>query len=198
MLFKTRKNSNFISKVINFLWPKKGWKRIIKYISLRLKRLPGSPHNIALGFTFGVAAALTPLFGLHFLIGIFLAWLFRVSITASLIGNLFGNPWTFPFICLFNFKIGQFFYTTNDKIDINMKLLSNELSLLWNAIYKLFIELSYIEALTYLNQLKLIPPMLIGSLFSIIVVGVPCYFLSRLIITNYRNRIQLFKKNNKV
>ena len=194
MLFKTRKNSNFISKVINFLWPKKGWKRIIKYISLRLKRLPGSPHNIALGFTFGVAAALTPLFGLHFLIGIFLAWLFRVSITASLIGNLFGNPWTFPFICLFNFKIGQFFYTTNDKLDINMKLLSNELSLLWNAIYKLFIEFSYIEALTYLNQLKLIPPMLIGSLFSIIVVGVPCYFLSRLIITNYRNRIQLIKK----
>jgi len=198
MLFKTRKNSNFISKVINFLWPKKGWKRIIKYMSLRLKRLPGSPHNIALGFTFGVTAALTPLFGLHFLIGVFLAWLFRVSITASLIGNLFGNPWTFPFICLFNFKIGQFFYTTNDKIDINMKLLSNELSLLWNAIYKLFIEFNYIESLNYLDQLKLIPPMLIGSLFSIIVVGVPCYFLSRLIITNYRNRIQLFKKNNKV
>jgi len=194
MLFKTRKKSNFISKAINFLWPKKGWKRIIKYISLRLKRLPGSPHNIALGFTFGVAAALTPLFGLHFLIGIFLAWLFRVSITASLIGNLFGNPWTFPFICLSNFKIGQFLYTTNDKIDINMKLLSNELSLLWNAIYKLFIEFSYLETLTYLNQLKLIPSMLIGSLFSIIVVGVPCYFLSRLIITNYRNRIQLIKK----
>ena len=194
MLFKTRKKSNFISKAINFLWPKKGWKRIIKYISLRLKRLPGSPHNIALGFTFGVAAALTPLFGLHFLIGIFLAWLFRVSITASLIGNLFGNPWTFPFICLSNFKIGQFLYTTNDKIDINMKLLSNEFSLLWKVIYKLFIEFSYLEALTYLNQLKLIPPMLIGSLFSIILVGVPCYFLSRLIITNYRNRIQLIKK----
>ena len=79
-----------------------------------------------------------------------------------------------------------------------MKLLFNELSLLWNAIYKLFIEFSYIECLAYLSQLKLIPPMLIGSLFSIIVVGVPCYFLSRLIITNYRNKIKLFKKKNKV
>jgi len=198
MLFKTRKNPNFISKVINFLWPKKGWKRIIKYISLRLKRLPGSPHNIALGFTFGVTAALTPLFGLHFLIGVFLAWLFRVSITASLIGNLFGNPWTFPFICILNFKVGNFFYTTSDQIDINMKLLSNELYLLWNTIYKLFIELNYSQSLNYLSQLKLIPPMLLGSLFTIILVGIPCYFISRFIITNYRNKIKLFRKDNKV
>ena len=198
MLFKTRKKSTFISKAFNFLWPKKGWKRIIKYNSLRLKRLPGSPHSIALGFTFGVTAALTPLFGLHFLIGIFLAWLFRVSITASLIGNLFGNPWTFPFICIFNFKIGQFFYTTNDKIDINMKLLSNELSLLWNAIYKLCIELNYTQSLSYLDQLKLIPPMLLGSLFTIIVAGIPCYFVSKFLIINYRNKVKLYKNNNKV
>jgi hypothetical protein len=198
MLFKTRQKSTFISKFFKLLWPKKGWKRIIKYISLRLKRLPGSPHSIALGFTFGVTAALTPLFGLHFLIGIFLAWLFRVSIVASLIGNLLGNPWTFPFICILNFKVGNFFYTTSDQIDINMKLLSNELYLLWNTIYKLFIELNYSQSLNYLSQLKLIPPMLLGSLFSIIVFGIPCYFISRYIITNYRNKIKLFKKNNKV
>jgi len=198
MLFKTRQKSTFISKIFNLLWPKKGWKRIIKYISLRLKRLPGSPHSIALGFTFGVTAALTPLFGLHFLIGIFLAWLFRVSIVASLIGNLLGNPWTFPFICILNFKVGNIFYTTSDQIDINMKLLSNELYLLWNTIYKLFIELNYSQSLNYLSQLKLIPPMLLGSLFTIIVIGIPCYFISRFIITNYRNKIKLFKKDNKV
>ena len=198
MLFKTRQKSTFISKIFNLLWPKKGWKRIIKYISLRLKRLPGSPHSIALGFTFGVTAALTPLFGLHFLIGIFLAWLFRVSIVASLIGNLLGNPWTFPFICILNFKVGNIFYTTSDQIDINMKLLSNELYLLWNTIYKLFIELNYSQSLNYLSQLKLIPPMLLGSFFTIILVGIPCYFISRFIITNYRNKIKLFKKDNKV
>tara|TARA_B110000238_G_scaffold198218_1_gene242391 strand:+ start:92 stop:688 length:597 start_codon:yes stop_codon:yes gene_type:complete len=198
MLFKTHQKSSFISKIFNFLWPKKGWKRIIKYTSLRLKRLPGSPHSIALGFTFGVTAALTPLFGLHFLIGIFLAWLFRVSMVASLIGNLLGNPWTFPFICIFNFKVGMIFYNSSAHIDVNMKLLSNELYLLWNTVYKLFIEFNYIQSLSYLNQLKLIPPMLLGSLFSIIIIGVPCYFLSRFIITNYRNKIKLFKNNNKV
>jgi len=198
MLFKTRKKSTFISKVFNFLWPKKGWKRIIKYNSLRLKRLPGSPHSIALGFTFGVAAALTPLFGLHFLIGIFLAWLFRASIIASLIGNLLGNPWTFPFICILNFKIGNFFYTDINPADINMKLLSNELYLLWNTIYKLCIELNYTQSLSYLDQLKLIPPMLLGSLFTIIVAGIPCYFVSKYLIINYRNKVKLYKNNNKV
>jgi len=198
MLFKTRKKSTFISKVFNFLWPKKGWKRIIKYNSLRLKRLPGSPHSIALGFTFGVTAALTPLFGLHFLIGIFLAWLFRASIIASLIGNLLGNPWTFPFICILNFKIGNFFYTDINPADINMKLLSNELYLLWNTIYKLCIELNYTQSLSYLDQLKLIPPMLLGSLFTIIVAGIPCYFVSKYLIINYRNKVKLYKNNNKV
>jgi len=193
MLFKAREKINLLSKIFNFLWPKKGWKRIIKYTSLRLKRLPGSPHSIALGFTFGVAAALTPLFGLHFLIGVFFAWLFRVSIIASLIGNFIGNPWTFPFICILNFNVGKFFYSTNDNIDISMKVLWNELYLLWNFIYKLFIELNYSESLSFVNQLKLIPPMIIGSFFSIILIGIPCYFLSRFLITNYRNNIKLFK-----
>ena len=194
MLFKTREKSNFLSKVFHFLWPKKGWKRIIRYTSLRLKRLPGSPHSIALGFTFGATAALTPLFGLHFLIGIFFAWLFRVSIVASLIGNIIGNPWTFPFICILNFKVGKIFYSTSDHININMKLVSNELYLLWNVVYKLFIEFNYIESLNYINQLKLMPPMLIGSFFTILIFGMPCYFLSRFLITNYRNKIKLFKK----
>ena len=198
MLFKAREKSSFLSKFLNIIWPKQGWKRFFKYTSLRLKRLPGSPHNIALGFTFGVASALTPLFGLHFLIGIFFAWLFRASIVASLLGNLLGNPWTFPFICLVNLKIGKLFYTTHDKVDINMKLLSNELYLLWNAIYKLFIEFNYIESLSYLDQLKLIPPMFVGSFFSIILIGAPCYLLSRFIITNYRKKVKLFKKNIKV
>ena len=27
---------------------------------------------------------------------------------AALIGTLFGNPWTFPFIWYFTFEIGQF------------------------------------------------------------------------------------------
>src|SRR6056300_154623 len=133
MLFRQRKKISFINKILSYFWPKNGWGRLFKYATLRIKRLPGSPHSIALGFTFGVIAAMTPLFGLHFIIGIFLAWIFGASVIASIIVNFVGNPWIFPFICFFNLKIGSYFYTSNYLTDINMKLISNELYLLWNA-----------------------------------------------------------------
>jgi uncharacterized protein (DUF2062 family) len=194
MLFKRREKGNFIYNILYFLWPKKGWRRIIKYIALRLKRLPHSPHSIALGFTFGVAAAITPFFGLHFFIGIFLAWCFRASIFASIIGNLVGNPWTFPFIWIMNYKIGILFYSTSNVPNINMKLLSNELLLLWNGFYTFFIKFNYVDSLNNLKELQIIPPMIFGSFILIILIGMPCYFLSRLIIINYRNKIKLSKK----
>ena len=194
MLFKRREKGNFTSNILYFLWPKKGWRRIIKYIALRLKRLPHSPHSIALGFTFGVSASITPFFGLHFFIGIFLAWLFRVSIFASLIGNLVGNPWTFPFIWIMNYKVGILFYSTSNVPNINMKLLSNELLLLWNGFYTFFIKFSYVDSLNNLKELQIIPPMIFGSFILIILIGMPCYFLSRLIIINYKNKIKLLKK----
>ena len=195
MLFKQRKKIDFISRILHFFWPRNGWGRLFKYTTLRIKRLPGSPHSIALGFTFGVIAAMTPLFGLHFIIGIFLAWIFGASVIASLIGNFVGNPWTFPFICILNLKIGSYFYESANISTINMKVISNELSLLWNAFYSFCIQFNFEGAFLYLSDLKLIPPMFIGSIFTIILVSFPCYFMSKFIINNYKNtRIKLRKK----
>ena len=195
MLFKQRKKIDFISRILHFFWPRNGWGRLFKYTTLRIKRLPGSPHSIALGFTFGVIAAMTPLFGLHFIIGIFLAWIFGASVIASLIGNFVGNPWTFPFICILNLKIGSYFYESANISTINMKVISNELTLLWNAFYSFCIQFNFEGAFLYLSDLKLIPPMFIGSIFTIIFVSFPCYFISRFIINNYKNtRIKLRKK----
>ena len=195
MLFKQRKKIDFISRILHFFWPRNGWGRLFKYTTLRIKRLPGSPHSIALGFTFGVMAAMTPLFGLHFIIGIFLAWIFGASVIASLIGNFVGNPWTFPFICILNLKIGSYFYESANISTINMKVISNELTLLWNAFYSFCIQFNFEGAFLYLSDLKLIPPMFIGSIFTIILVSLPCYFMSKFIINNYKNtRIKLRKK----
>lgn len=198
MLFKARKKVDFFSRILNFLWPRNGWKRLLKYTSLRIKRLPGTPHNIALGFTFGVIAAMTPLFGLHFIIGIFLAWIFGASIIASIIGNFVGNPWTFPFICILNLKIGSFFYATSNIADINMKLISNELYLLWNAFYTFFIQLNFESSFFFLSDLQLIPPMFLGSIVTIIFISGPCYFISKFIIHNYKkNKLKLLNKKIK-
>ena len=46
--------------------------RARKYISLSFKRLKGTPHELALGFSTGVAISFTPFIGFHALISIFL------------------------------------------------------------------------------------------------------------------------------
>ena len=198
MLFKQRKKINFISKITYYFWPRNGWGRLIKYTTLRIKRLPGTSHSISLGFTFGVLAAMTPLFGLHFIIGILLAWIFGASIFASIIGNFIGNPWTFPFICILNLKIGSVFYTSTNINQINMELISNELYLLWNALYTFFIQLNYENSFILLSELKLIPTMFIGSIVTIIFISAPCYFVTKLIINNYKNnKLKIIIKSKK-
>ncbi len=78
--------------------PRKGWDRGIRYVRARLQRLPGSPHSIALGFAFGTLTSFSPFFGFHILLAILLAWALRVSLVAAALGTAVGNPITFPFI----------------------------------------------------------------------------------------------------
>lgn len=64
----------------------------------RLRSLRGTPSSIAAGTAMGVMVSFTPFVGLHTLLAIVLAWLFRVNVLAAAIGTIVGNPWTFPFI----------------------------------------------------------------------------------------------------
>ena len=80
------------------LAPRKGFWRGFDYIGKRMRRLPDSPHKIALGFACGAMASFTPFFGLHFVVAAGLAWLVRGNFLASVFGTVVGNPLTFPFI----------------------------------------------------------------------------------------------------
>ena len=66
-----------------------------------------------------------------------------------------------------------------------------------NTIYKLFILLKLPIELNYL-RIKINTSYVDRFFIYIIVVGLPCYFISRFLITNYRNKIKLFKKDNKI
>ena len=72
--------------------------RTKKYINLSIKRMKGSPRDLAAGFATGLAISFTPFIGLHTLLAILSAWIISASMAAAIIGTLFGNPWTFPFI----------------------------------------------------------------------------------------------------
>jgi uncharacterized protein (DUF2062 family) len=69
-------------------------------------RLPGTSGSIAIGVASGVAASFLPFIGLHFLIAALLALLLRGNVLASAIGTFFGNPWTFLFIWVSDYRLG--------------------------------------------------------------------------------------------
>ena len=54
MVFKRRNRLSWLQHVSQALYPRTGWRRAIEYIGHRIKRLPDSPHKIALGFACGV------------------------------------------------------------------------------------------------------------------------------------------------
>ena len=188
MLFKSRKKINFIGRIQYFLWPKSGWNRLIKYISLRIKRLPGSPHKISLGFSFGIMSAMTPFFGVHFLIGIFLSWLFGGSIAASIIGNFIGNPWTFPFIILLNYKIGKYIYNPEETIPFNLEIVYNEFISILSSSLSILIDGNTDNFSKSLEGLYFLPTILYGSIFTCIISSFISYIFIKKIVINYQKR----------
>jgi uncharacterized protein (DUF2062 family) len=85
-----------------------GWRRLGVYVLMRLTRLSGTAHTIAVGFACGAAISFTPFVGLHIGLSILLAFLFRGHVIAAVAGTVVGNPWTFPFIWLATYTVGQF------------------------------------------------------------------------------------------
>lgn len=95
-----------VARWSNYIWPRMGLRRYAIYLRHRLGRMPGTAHSIAAGLASGAAMSMTPFMGLHFLLGAFLAWVLRGNIFASAIGTVLGNPWTFPFIWIWTYRIG--------------------------------------------------------------------------------------------
>jgi uncharacterized protein len=53
-----------------------------------------SPRKIALSFGIGVFVGMSPLLGLHTILGIVLAWVLRLNKFVTIVGVYVTNPWT--------------------------------------------------------------------------------------------------------
>ena len=107
MLFKSRQVPGFAERLRLALWPKRSWSRSARYILLRLKRLPSSPHRIALGCAAGVFAVFTPFLGVQLILAGILAVVLRGSVFASFLASFVGNPLTYPIIWFATFNLGN-------------------------------------------------------------------------------------------
>lgn len=56
------------------------------------------PRELAKAFAAGVFVAFTPFIGLHTLIILLMAWVFRMNKVVALMGTFVNNPWTIAFV----------------------------------------------------------------------------------------------------
>ena len=141
-------------------------KRATLFYFLKLIRVKDSKDKLAVGFACGSMVSFTPFIGFHFLLAIIFAYLFRGNIVASLIGTFVGNPFTFPFIWIFIYKVGNIFFKNDQKFSLELTFES-----LFNQGYDILV------------------PMLIGSL----IVSIPIWFISYYTVKFF---MASFKKRN--
>ena len=165
--------------------------RTKKYIFLNLKRMKGSSHEIAIGLACGIAISFTPFLGLHALLAITFAWVLRGSMAAALIGTLFGNPWTFPFIWYLSYEIGKLFILDSSNLNTQYLLpsLKDEMFVLFILAKNIFLTTDYTLIKNNFNSLKFIPTMALGSIPMIFVSWFLSYFVFESIINSYKKKL---------
>ena len=103
-MFRRRDRLTLGRRVRDFVWPRAGWWRSSKYVVYRVRRLPGSPARIALGFACGAFVSFTPLFGFHYLLAMGAAWMLRGSVVAAFLGANLG--WFYPLVLVWAYGLG--------------------------------------------------------------------------------------------
>ena len=95
-------------------------KRASLFYFLKLVRVKDSQDKLAIGFACGSMVSFTPFIGFHFFLAIIFAYILRGNIVASLIGTFIGNPFTFPFIWIFIYKIGNIFFKNDQNFSLEL------------------------------------------------------------------------------
>ena len=195
MPFGRKKKKKLIISIYNFIKIFFAFSRTKKYISLSIKRIKGTPQALSLGLATGIAISFTPFIGLHALLAIFISWIIGGSMAAALIGTLFGNPWTFPFIWYFTFEIGQFinYGFISYEEEFSFKVIKKEVSTLLAIVKNIIIFANIFELEENVAKLKLIPFMVVGSIPLVFISWIFSYFSFLIIFKSYKKKV---KKNS--
>ena len=195
MPFGRKKKKTLIISIFNFIKIFFTFSRTKKYISLSIKRIKGTPQALSIGLATGIAISFTPFIGLHALLAIFISWVIGGSMAAALIGTLFGNPWTFPFIWYFTFEIGQFinYGFLSYEEEFSFKVIKKEVSTLLAIVKNIIIFANIFDLEENVVKLKLIPFMVVGSIPLVFISWIFSYFSFLIIFKSYKKKV---KKNN--
>ena len=190
-MFKRRKPLSTARKVRDFFYPRSGFRRGLQYLAHRLRRLPDTPHKIAVGFSAGVFVSFSPFFGLHFIYAGICAMVVRGNVLASFLGTFVGNPLTFPVIATISLGLGRKFLgiTAGDEDFVSVKdSFIAAFSGLWDSFLSFFglADPAWDRLSVFWNELFV--PYYIGGIIPGFVVAFGAYFLTRPLIAVYQAR----------
>lgn len=80
--------------------------RQLRYLYLKLTRLKGDPHDLALGIALGIFSGMLPILPFQTALAVTLAIFFSCSKIAAAIGTWVTNPLSWGFLYLYTYKIG--------------------------------------------------------------------------------------------
>jgi len=127
-----------------------------------------SPRKIALSFGIGVFVGMSPLLGLHTVIGILLAWVFKLNKFVTIVGVYVTNPWTIVPIYTFATWLGARL--------LGLEHILPEID--WHS-------LGVTELISDLEPI--LPPFVVGSLFLGAMCGIVAYALIYYAVIKQRN-----------
>lgn len=137
-----------------------------------LARVPDTPERTALAFSVGIFLGFSPFLGLHTLLGIALAFLFRLNRLATLIGVWVNVPWILVPYYSFATWFGILLLGQPSGVSLPHLTVSEVLSI------------AFWEWLA--DQWQLLVPAFIGSLLLAAILAFLAYPLARSLIRRYR------------
>ncbi len=104
------------------------------------------PHKVATAFAVGVFIGMSPLLGIHTVMAIGIAWIFRLNRIVTLVGVFVTNPWTIVPIYTFGTWVGAKLLFIDNIVPV--------------------IDWSNISILGFINEFRpLIMPFVVGTTF---------------------------------
>lgn len=126
-----------------------------------------SPHRMATAFAIGVFIGMSPLLGIHTVLGLLVAWLFRLNRLITLVGVYVTNPWTIVPIYSFGTWFGAKMIGMDNIIPV--------------------IDWSHVTLLGFFREFRpLLFPFVIGSTAIGIVSAIMGYFILYHAVKKYR------------
>ncbi|MBI4650800.1 DUF2062 domain-containing protein [Candidatus Desantisbacteria bacterium] len=167
-----KKKLDFLQKIL----------RIPKYYGHRLKRLPDTPRNIAMGASIGVFWGIFPTFMLGIPIAVGTAAIFKANKTAAFIGSLIMNPITTTFFWGISAYIGGKFTNTNWRF-ILKQAKTTYMTTDWKTPFSAFSHFDFTKIMKSTILIYLLGNTIVSILFSYI-----AYFLVFNIVENYQKK----------